>query len=136
MNSKSQNQVNINNAEIENLRMKNEHLQQLLNSKTEIYEKTLEVVIRERNEAISEARFHLQLKRKCLAVNKRLMQERDNIVCDLISNIPSSYRKGFVDTYKTKPNTSLIQIQRLETAMEASMILDSERKTLTQDALR
>jgi len=135
MNSKSQDQVNINNAEIENLRMKNEHLQQLLNSQTEIYEKTLEVVIRERNEAISEARYHLQLRRKCRALNKKLMQERDSIVCDLISNIPSSYRKGFVDTYKAQPNTSPIQIQRLETAMEESMKVDSERKYLTRKAL-
>ncbi len=131
----SLNQISTSNAEIENLRMKNEHLQQLLNSQTEIFEKTLELVIRERNEAISDARFQLQLRRKGLAVNKRLMQERDNIVCDLIANIPSSYRKGFIDTYKTKPNISPIQIQRLETAMEESMKVDSEKNILTQKAL-
>ena len=131
----SLNQISSSNAEIENLRMKNEQLEQLLNSQTEIYQKTLELVIQERNEAISEARLHLHCRRKCLALNKTLMQERDNIVCDLISNIPSSYRKGFVDTYKAQPNTSLVQIQRLETAMEESMKVDTERKTLTQNAL-
>ena len=131
----SLNQISSINAEIENLRMKNEHLQQLLNSQTEIYQKTLELVIQERNDAITQARLHLHDAKKYHALNGTLMQERDNIVCDLISNIPSSYRKGFVDTYKAQPNTSLIQIQRLETAMEESMRLDSERKALTHNAL-
>jgi len=131
----SLNQISSSNAEIENLRMKNEHLQQLLNSQTEIYQKTLELVIRERNDAITEAGVYLERIGRYHAISTALMEERDTIVSDLISSIPSGYRTGILDTYKTKPNISPIQIQRLETAMEESMMVEKERKSLTKKAL-